>query len=98
MMSVLGMNIGLSLSPTPLAEYTDYIFAEGYDSLNKCPAYDTKQSDVEAPLMLELWRMQSTPLLPSLPGPLWPGMVASDRFLSMGQIEWNCTYVKLNCL
>ena len=28
-----------------------------------------------------------TPLLPLLPGPLWPGMVALDRVLSMGQIE-----------
>ena len=26
--------------------------------------------------MLELWWMRSTPLLPSLPGPLWPGVVA----------------------
>ena len=33
--------------------------------------------------MLELWGMWSTPLLPSLPGPLWPGVVA----LSMTQIE-----------
>ena len=46
-----------------------------------------KQSDGEVPVMLELWRMQSTP---SLPGPLWPGMVAPDRVLSMGQIELNC--------
>ena len=31
--------------------------------------------------------MQSTPSLPSLPGALWLGGVAPDRFLSMGQIE-----------
>ena len=37
--------------------------------------------------MLELWGMQSTHLLLSLPGPLWPGVVVSDRVLSMGQIE-----------
>ena len=37
--------------------------------------------------MLELWGMQSTPSLPSLQGPLWPGEVALDRLLSMGQIE-----------
>ena len=37
--------------------------------------------------MLELWGMQSTPSWPSLPGPLWSGMVAPDRVLSMGQIE-----------
>ena len=46
---------------------------------NKCPAYDTKQSDGEVPAMLELWGMQSTPSLPSLPGPLWPGVVAPDK-------------------
>ena len=45
---------------------------------------------VTVPVMLELWRMQSTSLLPSLPGPLWPGLVAPDRVLSMGQIEINC--------
>ena len=37
--------------------------------------------------MLELWGMQSTTLLQSLPGPLWPGLVTPDRFLSMIQIE-----------
>ena len=30
----------------------------------------TKQSFGEAPVMLEFWGMQSTPSLPSLPGPL----------------------------
>ena len=34
--------------------------------------------------MLELWGMRSTALLPLLPGPLWPGVVAPDRALSMG--------------
>ena len=37
----------------------------GNDSLNKCPVYDTKQSDCEASVMLGLWGMQSTPSLPS---------------------------------
>ena len=37
--------------------------------------------------MLELWGMQNIPLLPSLAGPLLPGMVAPDRALSMGYIE-----------
>ena len=36
--------------------------------------------------MLELWGMP----LPSLPGPLSPGVVAPKRVLSMGQIELNC--------
>ena len=52
--------------------------------------YDTKQSDGEVPVMQELWEMQSTPSLPSIPGPLWPGVVAPDRVLSMGQKELNC--------
>ena len=76
--------------------------------LNKCPGYDTKQSDGEVPVMLEFWWMGSTHLLPSLPSPLWPGVVTSNRVLSMGQIElkcvltckrrivWNRTW--LNCL
>ena len=40
--------------------------------------------------------MQSNLSLPSLLGPLWPGMVAPDRVLSIGQIELN--WAKLNCL
>ena len=51
---------------------------------NECPDYDTKQSDVEVPAVLELWEMWSTPSSPLLPGPLWPGVVAPDRALSMG--------------
>ena len=39
------------------------------DTANECTRYDTKQTDGEAPVMLELWRMQSTPLLLLLPGP-----------------------------
>ena len=59
-------------------EYTDCFSAEGYPP-NECPGYDTKQSDGEVPVMLELWGMRSTPSLPSLPGPLWPGVVAPDK-------------------
>ena len=40
--------------------------------------------------MLELWEMQSISSVPSLPGPLSLGVVATDRVLSMGQIELNC--------
>ena len=50
---------------TWVVEYTDCIFAEGYPPLrNKSPGYDIKQSDGEAPLMLELWRIRSTSSLP----------------------------------
>ena len=37
--------------------------------------------------MLELWGMQSTPSLLLLPDPLWLGVVAPEKVLSMGQIE-----------
>ena len=37
--------------------------------------------------MLELRIMQISFSLPSLPGPLWPGVVAPDRVLSIGQLE-----------
>ena len=53
------------------------------DLPDECPGYDTKQSDGEVAAVLELWGMRSTPSLPSLPGPLWPGVVAPDRALSM---------------
>ena len=39
--------------------------------------------------MLDLRGMQGTSLLPSLPGPLWPRVIAPDRVLSMCQIELN---------
>ena len=60
-------------------EYTDGFFAEGYDSSNECPGYDTKQSDGEVSVMLELWGMRSIPSLPSLPVPLWPRVVVPDK-------------------
>ena len=59
---------------------------------NECPVNDTKQSDGEVQVMLELSGMQSTLSLPSLLGPHWTGVVASDKVLSMGQIELNCNY------
>ena len=48
--------------------------------------------------MLEFGGMQSTHSLPSLPGPLCPGVVAPDRVLSMGQIELNCVFTKTELL
>ena len=66
------------------AEHTDCFSAEDQDShFNECPVYDTKQSDHEVAMILELWWMQITPLLPLLPGSLWPGMVIRNRALSM---------------
>ena len=57
---------------------------------SECPGYDTKSSHGEVLVMLELWGMWSTPSLPSLQGPLLPGVVEPDRVLSMGQIKLNC--------
>ena len=57
---------------------------------NEYPGYDTKQSNGEVPVMLEFWGMQSTPLLPLLPGPLCPGVVVPDSVLSLGQKELKC--------
>ena len=54
---------------------------------NECPKYDTKQSDGQASVMLELWGKQRTPSLTLLLGPLRPRVVVSDRILSMGQIQ-----------
>ena len=76
-------------------EYTDCISERGKTLPNECPRYDTKQSDAEAPVMQEPAGVRSTPSLPFLLGPLWPGVVAPDTALSMGQIELNC---KVNCL
>ena len=46
---------------------------------NENPRYVTKQSDGEVPIMLGLWGIRSTPSLPLLPGPLWPGVIAPDK-------------------
>ena len=52
-----------------------------------CPVYDIKQSDGEAPVMLELCRMRNSSSLPSFPGPRWSGVVALIEVQSKGQIE-----------
>ena len=57
---------------------------------NECPEFDTKQSDGEVPVMLELWGMQSTPTLPLLPGPLKSRMVAPDKGPIYGLNSSNC--------
>ena len=46
---------------------------------NVCPGYNINQSDIEAPVMLELWGMRSTPSLLSLQDPLRPRVVAPYR-------------------
>ena len=74
---ILPSRLGLLNTPTaPLQR--------GKTPTNECPDYDTKQSDGEAPVMLETWGMRSTHLLPLLRGPPWPGIVAPDWALSIG--------------
>ena len=63
-------------------QYTDWI-----------SGYDSKQSDGEDPVMLDLWGMQNTPLLPLLLGPFWSGVVTPYRFLSMDQIGLNSVFM-----
>ena len=74
-------------------EYTNCIPTERKDPTKECPDNDTKQSDWDVPVMLELWGMRGTPSLPLVPGPLWPGVVASDRVQYIGQIELNSVFM-----
>ena len=89
--------------------YTDCFLQKGNIPPNECPEYYTIQADGETTVMLDLWEMQSTASLPSVLGPLWPGMGSPDRVLSMGLIElkcvlmlnwivWNWTVLTLKCI
>ena len=84
-------------SSSGIIEYTDCISSEWLDSPNGCFVYDTKQSDGEASVVLELWGMQSTPLFPFFEGLFCSGDIASDVVLSMSQIEPNYNHTILNC-
>ena len=65
---------------------------------NKCHGYDSKKSDSEVPVMLELWRMRNSPSLQSLLGPLWSGIVAPDKGSSYVSNRTKLrTYAKLYC-
>ena len=79
-------------------EYTDWISGEGLKLLPTSVWYGSKQSKGEDEIMLELWRMQSTPSVTSLPSPLWPGVEAPDRVLSMDQTDLYCMLMLNNCL
>ena len=58
--------------------------------LEEYPEYDTKQSDGEVPVMLELWGMWSTPSWLLIPGPPFPGVVAPDKGPIYGLNRTNC--------
>ena len=51
---------------------------------------DITLNNDEVPVTLELLGMWSTSSLSLLPDTLWPGVVAPDKVLSIGQIELNC--------
>ena len=79
---------------TVAKEYTDYVSAEGLDFPNKYPDMTLKNlgfsnagglGNVKYPLWL------------SLPGPLWPGVVKTNRVLTKGQTEINWVHAKLIC-
>ena len=74
------------------SENTDCFSAKGYPA-NECPVYDSKYSDGEVAVILDLSGVQTTPLLLSFPSFLWPGMIASNSILSISQIELNCVFV-----
>ena len=62
------MNVFISLR-RKLRKKLLYTPSESLQRCNtECPAYDTKQAAGETPLMLELYGIQSTPSLSSLPG------------------------------
>ena len=53
--------------------------------------------------MRELWGMHGTPLLPSLPGPPWPGVVEPDKGPIYGlnrTQRWLAftVFIHLNCI
>ena len=92
-----------SLNPDIIAhsagavEFTDYLSAGGYLRPKECPRYDTKLSDSEVPIMLELSGMWSTPSMSPLSGPLWLGVIATDRVLSIGcPVGWGCRMHRLH--
>ena len=65
-----------------VAEYTACLQRSKTPHRMSCKHFNRKTQ-----VMLELQGIWSTPSLLSLPGPLWPGVIAPDRPLSMSQIE-----------
>ena len=80
-------NISFSLSLSLLAESAGALNTSTASlERGKTPptiVLDMKQNN----LIVELWRMRNTLSLPLLPGPLLLGVRATDKDLSVGQIE-----------
>ena len=86
------LNVYIISQSAGCVKYIDCISTGVY---NPCPTsaldfLNTKQSDGDASVILELWGIRSTSLLPSLPGPLCPGVV-----IFMGQMELNRSFESL---
>ena len=65
-----------------VVEYTDCFSAEGVR-----PPPTSVKNMTENNRMGKALAMHNSPLLSSIPRLPWPGVVAPDRILSMGQIE-----------
>ena len=50
-----------------------------YTDCSPTSVLDMTLNNLMVPVMLELCKMRSTPLLPSFPGPLCPGVIAPNR-------------------
>ena len=57
--------------------------------IGKTPSISVQDMTLNNVMATEHWGMHSTSSLPSLQGPLWTGVVAPDRVLSMDLIELN---------
>ena len=60
-------------------EYTNRASGEDKDFANEFPGHDTKQSESEILVMLELWEIRSTLSLSSFHGSLCPGVLAPAK-------------------
>ena len=72
-------NVSCKLHPYTFQRTRSPASVEEQDTPNECPVYDTKQSDGEALVMLEVWGMRITPWFPLLLGSLFTGVVEPDR-------------------
>ena len=74
------LRIPQSSSITEASPSDCFVLYQGH-SLGRSKSFDGK-----APV-LDIWGILSTPSLPLLPDPLWPGVVAPESVQSVGQIE-----------
>ena len=72
-----------------MVNFPSFHLHRGNTYANEGPNYDTKQSDSEVPVILEIWGMRSTSSMP----------LSQVHFFKQNYFwHWHCTYAKLNCL